>query len=303
MLENYNNVKYLNLASNQIDDSGIEALASVMHNLKALNLSNNQITAKGASFLAEALKEGAALNVLILNNNPLQIDGVLEILSALKNNFALHSLGLKSVSIGDAQVEQIVLILLENIGIARLDLGSNGIYTNGAKHIVTLLKGNTPLSSLDLEGNQLAEDALAEITKSIPLSNVIALNYALDKSANIRKALSANVNKLQDKLKVLEKEDAINLTIQDLYKLYHQILVRKESSAPELSYVNIKDDASYLKQIEAFFKTLKAQKQDGIKEHEEEHQVMELVGEDKFLNALETLDILGIVEIPFDFIY
>ncbi len=80
---------------------------------------------------------------------------------------------------------------------------------------------------------------------------MIALNYALDKSANIRKALSANVNKLQDKLEALEKEDAINLTIQDLYKLYHQILVRKESSAPELSYVNIKDDASYLKQTEA----------------------------------------------------
>ena len=303
MLEQYNHIQYLNLTGNQINDTGIEALASVMHNLKALNLSNNQITTNDAGFLAETLKSGVALKILILNNNCLQVAGALEIISALKDNFALHTLGLKSVNIGDAGVAQIVPTLLENISIAILDLGSNSISKNGAMHIANLLKDNSFITSVNLTGNQLTEGGEVLLTEALAVSNVTSLGDITDKSGSIRKALSINVNKLQTKLKSLNTEDIKDFTSEDLFKLYHQILARKESNAPELSYSDIKDDTAYLKQIDTILQTIKNQKQPVHEEKENYSPRMDLSTEDILLNVLEAIDILGNVEQPFDLIY
>jgi Ran GTPase-activating protein (RanGAP) involved in mRNA processing and transport len=300
MLENHNHIKYLNLTNNQIDNSGIEALSSVMSNLRVLNLSNNQIDSNGASFLAETLKAGTALNVLILNNNNLTVAGVLEIISALKSNFGLHTLGLKSVNIGYEQVEQIISVLLDNISIAKLDLGSNNFTKNDAEHIATVLKGNSYIASLNLDGNQLTPEGEAIIAKALGFNNAITLGSVSDKSNNIRNVLSSNINKLQTKLKALGAEDAKDLTAEDLYKLYHQLIVQKETIAPELSYADIKDDTSYLLKVAGLFQAIKVQKQSVASQSEA--NLMELAGDDIFFNALEQIDIIGSLEFSFNLV-
>jgi Ran GTPase-activating protein (RanGAP) involved in mRNA processing and transport len=302
MLEQYNHIKYLNLAGNQIDDSGIEAIAYVMKNLKLLNLSNNQITENGAKFLAESIQSGIVLKALILNNNYLQVAGVLEIISALKDNSSLHTLGLKSVNIGDAGVEQIVPILLENIGIAKLDLSSNSIAKNGTTHIANLLKENSFITSVNLSGNQLTEEGEAALIESIPASNVTFLGNIADKLGGIKKALSFNINNLQIKLKVLKTNNDKDLTAEDVFKLYHQVLARKESSLPELSYTEIQDDKSYLKAIDSILKTIKNQNLANLEANRESHQMIESANQDALLNSLDAIDILGDLELPVDLV-
>jgi hypothetical protein len=76
--------------------------------------------------------------------------------------------------------------------------------------------------------------------------------------------------------------------------------VRKETIAPELSYADIKDDASYLAKIAQLFQAIKVQKQSVASQSEAD--LMELAGDDIFFNALEHVDILGSVEFSFDLV-
>ena len=135
----------MDLSYSKINDSSIETLAPLIRNLKYLNLAQNNLTKKGAGFMAEILKEGADLNILILDENDLCNEGVLTIISALNNNYKLHSLSLNEVNVGDSG--KIISSLVNNISIAKFSLlGTDD--TTSVNDIVNLLKKNNYITSL-----------------------------------------------------------------------------------------------------------------------------------------------------------
>ena len=111
----------------------------------------------------------------------------------------------------------------------------------------------------------------------------------------------ANINLLQNKLRNLNNDEYKDFNYEALFKLYNQILVRANSGSPELSYTDMQDDVVYLTKIAGFIKSIKNQKVTNV-DHDE-HKISEIVTEDRFFHALETIDILGNTETPCDIMH
>jgi Ran GTPase-activating protein (RanGAP) involved in mRNA processing and transport len=293
-------IRHLNLSGNQIYDDGIEALAAVLTHLRTFNLSKNQITASGAQFLAQAIGEGAPLVTLILDNNPLQEAGVLAILEALKPNYLLSNLGIGGTDLDDQGFEKVCAVLKANIGVAKLNLSGNAkLGAEGTKYLVELIANNSCLVNLNLKDTKLRATEKDELEKAIASSACLVINGIIDNFGKVSTALATNVNLFQSDLRQLTTDQGKKFDSQYLYKLVHQIQNRSEAIAPELSYSDMKSQAFYLDRIAKLFELIKSSRSAKSEDMEEGKHVIEAV-EDRFFKTLESIDITGEIELPFD---
>ncbi len=123
-------VVVLRLASNQIGDTGIEALAKTLETntkLKALVLDDNTFNELGAKALGDMLMVNRTLSRIDLGNNHLTLSGVTDLIKGLTNNRGLRSLYLYGNHLGNDGVKVCIHLLKNNKNITYLHLGNNNI--------------------------------------------------------------------------------------------------------------------------------------------------------------------------------
>lgn len=175
-LEHIKSLKKLNLNAQFIDKHGernsytIGLAKGLIKNktLTYLNLSSNNINETGAQALAQALMTNRTLQTLELSgDNYLSSLGIKALANALKVNDSLLTLALESTRMGDDDVTNIAEALRHNTSLRKLNLTRNkGITLVGAKSLALALEqnSNSKIQSIVLDRPQdVAQDGLDEV--------------------------------------------------------------------------------------------------------------------------------------------
>lgn len=141
--KNLSSLKYLNLASTQIDFYiSLQAVTScIVDKLETLDLSENKITDKNVESLVEFLSHSETLQHLILRNTELIPELIEQIFSTINKNDLLDGI--------------------------RVDLSQNDLGEKGAKAISKTLRYSKHISGLDLHLCNLKKEGITEIVKAI----------------------------------------------------------------------------------------------------------------------------------------
>jgi len=135
---------------------GAERLAAALENnssLTTLELARNQIGDSGAKRLADALKKNYTLATLILSGNSIQAQGVERLAGALVKNTTLTTLGLGHNSIQKTSAKGLAAALEKNSTLTTLFLDGNFIGTEAAERFAAALETNRTLTTLKLTGD------------------------------------------------------------------------------------------------------------------------------------------------------
>eukprot|EP00930_Biecheleria_cincta_P057262 TRINITY_DN43232_c0_g1_i1.p1 TRINITY_DN43232_c0_g1~~TRINITY_DN43232_c0_g1_i1.p1 ORF type:complete len:953 (+),score=140.32 TRINITY_DN43232_c0_g1_i1:61-2919(+) len=154
-------LKRLDVAYNQIDRTGAEALAGLLRcsrcMLQWLSVSQNRVGQEGADAIASSLVENKELKELRMGTNDLGPDGVKGLAQALKRNTTLESLHLRHNSIADNGAQHFGEALPAMMGLQCLGLVQNSIGDAGAEVLSEGLTRNQSLTSLELDQNVIGD--------------------------------------------------------------------------------------------------------------------------------------------------
>uniref|UniRef100_A0A8C1LUI4 Uncharacterized protein n=1 Tax=Cyprinus carpio TaxID=7962 RepID=A0A8C1LUI4_CYPCA len=175
------NLRELDLSRNQIGDSGVTEISSLLRNsqtLQILSLKNNCITEGGCHVLAAALNSNPSnLTELDLSENKLGNPGMKIILTLFENvQCRLEKLKLNCISITDQGCGALASAFNSNL--RELDLSRNQIGDSGVTEISSLLRNSQTLQILRLSDCSITEEgykALSSALRSNP-SHLIELD-------------------------------------------------------------------------------------------------------------------------------
>uniref|UniRef100_A0A8C1XEU6 Uncharacterized protein n=1 Tax=Cyprinus carpio TaxID=7962 RepID=A0A8C1XEU6_CYPCA len=175
------NLRELDLSRNQIGDSGVTEISSLLRNsqtLQILSLKNNCITEGGCHVLAAALNSNPSnLTELDLSENKLGNPGMKIILTLFENvQCRLEKLKLNCISITDEGCAALASVFNSNL--RELDLSRNQIGDSGVTEISSLLRNSQTLQILRLSDCSISEEgykALSSALRSNP-SHLIELD-------------------------------------------------------------------------------------------------------------------------------
>ncbi|XP_067271115.1 uncharacterized protein [Pseudorasbora parva] len=145
-LRSDNNLKYLNMNNNNLQDSGLSHLCTGLENitckLETLWLSKCYITEESCSALASVLSsDSSSLKDLDLSNNNLKDSGVMLISNGLEKNKKLEKLKLSVCSITEEGYKALASALRSNPShLIELDLTGNDPGQSGVKELDDLLQ-------------------------------------------------------------------------------------------------------------------------------------------------------------------
>ena len=236
-LENAEEVLYINLRRNRLEDFGVNEVQNFIVNkdskLKWLNLSGNFVTDNAAKDFAEALKHSnCKLESLELENNQLTDNAAKDFAAALEHsNCKLESLELSGNEFTDNAAKDFAAALMHSdCKLESLYLRRNEFTDNPAKDFAAALKhSNCKLKSLDLSWNKLTDNAAKDFAAALEHSNCklesLSLSYnnftdyaakgfaaALEHSNCKLKLLDLSENKLTDNI---AKDFAAALKLSD----------------------------------------------------------------------------------------
>ncbi|XP_050959176.1 ribonuclease inhibitor-like [Labeo rohita] len=165
----HSNLRELDLSRNQIGDSGVTEISSLLRNsqctLQILSLNNNCITEGGCHVLAAALNSNPSnLTELDLSENKLGNPGMKIILTLFENvQCRLEKLKLKCISITDEGCAALASAFHSNL--RELDLSRNQIGDSGVTEISSLLRNSQcTLQILRFLKSPAAEEACEYLT-------------------------------------------------------------------------------------------------------------------------------------------
>ena len=150
LLENAEEVLYIDLSANQLGDFGAEEVKKFIFNkerkLQRLNLAHNNLTDNAAKDLAAALKH---------------------------SNCKLESLDLRSSNFTDNAARDFAVVLQHsNCKLESLNLSVNKFSDNAAKDLAAALKhSNCKLESLNLRGTKFIDNAAKDFAAALKHSN------------------------------------------------------------------------------------------------------------------------------------
>ncbi|CAF1250215.1 unnamed protein product [Adineta steineri] len=134
----------LNISHNNISDSGVKHLASVINSsaLKRIDLSENDISDEGAGYLAEMFQSNVKLVHLSLAENRIGNTGVKVLADALNHgNVALEVLNLSaSTDINDDSIHTLVDMIKQNRSLKKLDLRHCDLTEDCERELQTVAK-------------------------------------------------------------------------------------------------------------------------------------------------------------------
>ena len=187
LIENAEEVLYINLSDNELGDLGANEVKKIMvnreHKLKWLNLSSNNLTDNAAKDLGEALKRSncklesldlGVYNILDLGANNFTDNAAKDFAAALKHsNCKLKSLGLGAYQLTDNTAKDLGEALKHsNCKLKSLELSAYNFTDNAAMDFAAALKhSNCKLKSLHLVGNEFTKKGRQYLTDAGKQSN------------------------------------------------------------------------------------------------------------------------------------
>jgi len=175
ILRNTENLKLLNLNSNQIFSNGVKNLIKPIFNPKLLNivgknlvhlhLDNNKLSSKSLKYLRHLLKFTASLKSFTLNHNYIDSDGLKHLINAMKFTNELTNFGLGFNMLGRKSGNYLHEILKHLGKLQELDLQSNNLTDHPIRIILSALKINKSLKSIYLSNNSLTKQSAESIAE------------------------------------------------------------------------------------------------------------------------------------------
>ena len=259
VLRTYTALKYLNIASNNLDINSAEHLASLLSSedsvIEHLDISENRLTIEGLTILVNALKSNTTLRCLdmiqmeaygenggkciaillttnktiaILNigNNNLNYIGIKLIAEALKTNQSLAQIGIGHNGLDEGGGIYMAKALETNGFITKLDLKDNNIQCAGAIYLADSLSKNKYVQHLNLSNNQIYDDGI-EASSSL-LSRIVTLDLSNNQitvlgakflAEGLEKARTLTVLILDNNPLQSEGVEAILLALRENYSL------------------------------------------------------------------------------------
>ncbi|XP_067022575.1 nucleotide-binding oligomerization domain-containing protein 1-like [Acropora muricata] len=178
-LENAEEVLYINLYNNRLEDFAVNEVLNFIVNrhskLKWFSLSDNNLTDNSAKDLAAALKHSnCKLESLDLSDNNFTDNAAKDFAAALKHsNCKLESLDLWGSNFTDNAAKDFAAALKHsNCKLESLDLWGSNFTDNAAKDFAAALKhSNCKLESLNLCGNKFTDNAAKDFAAALKHSN------------------------------------------------------------------------------------------------------------------------------------
>ena len=199
------NLRCLNLALNDIDESGAVAIAEGLRDhtrLVELDLGYNEITSEGIAALATVFRSnhlhhlnlrgcslgsggttamvdslcGGSLETLDLDDNELGEEGTVALCGGLKNYTQLVKLDISNNNIGSVNLASLAMALKHCPNLQELDIEYNDITSDGVSTILDIMKSCEHLRVLDLSGNRMGVDGAAVVVGEWQRKYVLKLN-------------------------------------------------------------------------------------------------------------------------------
>ena len=170
LLPNDPRTNEINLASQNIGNEGVKALAQVLamnDHIQKLDLADNQIDDRGLCDLAGALRDNAMLQELYLQDNDIGDLGVHSLVKVLSGNKRLWKLNLSGNQMGDVGAKAFAQLLASDQGIQVLELCRNQISDVGASALAVGLKRNCVLRKLILYSNPIGDEGLKAFVQGL----------------------------------------------------------------------------------------------------------------------------------------
>uniref|UniRef100_A0A8C2DCU3 Uncharacterized protein n=1 Tax=Cyprinus carpio TaxID=7962 RepID=A0A8C2DCU3_CYPCA len=159
-----------------ITEQGCAALASAFNsNLRELDLSRNQIGDSGVTEISSLLRNSQTLQILSLKNNCITEGGCHVLAAALNSNPSnLTELDLSENKLGNPGMK-IILTLFENVQcrLEKLKLNCISITDEGCAALASAFNSN--LRELDLSRNQIGDSGVAEISSLLRNSQTLQI--------------------------------------------------------------------------------------------------------------------------------
>jgi len=152
----HSSIDCLDLYTNQIDDSGLHALANV-GTLKSSNLADLQLCIpSGWQFFFNQLQiNGTRLKKLNISCNNIGNEGIIALGSLLSNMSSLKELNMHSIPRHHGWLLFFNALQDSNLNLGKLFLGNNNIDDEGIQLLIRLVSSMTSLKRLDLGMNRL----------------------------------------------------------------------------------------------------------------------------------------------------
>ncbi|XP_069753979.1 NLR family CARD domain-containing protein 3-like [Narcine bancroftii] len=243
------NIIFLDLSDNNLQDNGISSLCGALENencaLKILRVCGNKLTPSCSENLASMIKTNKTLVELNLSNNRIGEEGLKQVCEALKTeNCKLQKLGLNSIfefdfgimgTYEDAPgIENLCSLLKDkNCTLQSLGLAKNGLTGKSCSELISSLKINQSLKELDLSFNNLKNEGIDELSTflgepscklySLKMENTKLTSDSCEKLSSVFKTnqtlteLDLSMNELGKKgLKILFSQCASDCKLQKL---------------------------------------------------------------------------------------
>ena len=160
----------LNLCANNIGDRGIILLSNAISqnlNLQNLRIDFNNISHIGTSTLSEALRINTSLKNINLAINNIGNEGVIALSDVMKTNKSFEILNLGRNKIGNEGVRNLSIPIKENYPLKTLLLENNEWNIEGTRFLSIAIANNSYIQYLDLSGNNLRNTSLVILSQSI----------------------------------------------------------------------------------------------------------------------------------------
>ena len=154
----------------------------ILQNMRELELFSNQLDGSACDLLAKAVRSMSSLEDLLLGNNPIGSGGAVGVIKALCGS-GVKRLLLYNTGIGGPDCEALCELLTSTLSLQDLDIQMNNLSSESVASIMTGLSHNSSLTSLNISNshfNKANMDNLASILEDLSSKSLLTFLWIDD---------------------------------------------------------------------------------------------------------------------------